>query len=158
MCTVTKGEAHRSVAPAGSVLSLDGSRAVAGFDGRDGGAAVLRLHAGSTLEIVADTAGATTLGEFRSGAFGASPAVASAVALGGTLRLDLSDWAPGRGGAVETLIRADQITGAFDDIEIIGLAANRGARIVIDHHADEVKLMLTRRRDNPLDLRVVGQP
>ncbi|KGJ14721.1 hypothetical protein, partial [Paracoccus sanguinis] len=64
----------------------------------------------------------------------------------------------GRGGAVETLIRADQITGAFDDIEIIGLASDRGARIVIDHDADEVKLMLTRRRDNPLDLRVVGQP
>ena len=128
---------------AGSVLSLDGSRAVAGFDGRDGGAAVLRLHAGSTLEIVADTAGTTTLGEFRSGAFGASPAVASAVALGGTLRLDLSDWAPGRGGAVETLIRADQITGAFDDIEIIGLASDRGARIVIDHDADTVTLSLT---------------
>ncbi|WP_146038726.1 PA14 domain-containing protein [Paracoccus sp. SY] len=127
---------------AGSRLTLEGSRTKTGFDGKDGDTAVLRFHNGALLEFVADTKGFSTLGEFRSGAFGATPNVETGIRLDGKLKIDLSGWAAGSGSITKTLIKADQLVGSFDDIEIIGLAPDRNASIVIDYVADEFRFVM----------------
>ncbi|MBB1492629.1 hypothetical protein H5395_14015 [Paracoccus sp. MC1854] len=129
---------------AGSRLTLEGSRIATGFDAQDGAAAVLRLHKGAALDFVADADGLSTLGEFRSGAFDETSQLDSAVQLGGTLTIDLSGWELGQSAPTITLMKADQIVGDFDDIEIIGLGPDRDALLQIDHLDDEIRLMIGR--------------
>lgn len=126
----------------GARLTVEGSQVRVGFDGADGGAALLRLHEGSETAFVADEGGFSALREFRSGAFGDAPAVSSGVALDGVLSLDLSDWTPARVRSVQTLISADEIVGQFDDVQVSGLDRDRDLLIRIDYDADQVLLIL----------------
>lgn len=126
----------------GSRLIVNGSDALAGFDGSDGKAAVLRMHDGSTTRFVADADGFGQIDEFRSGAFGASPNVTSGVMLNGTLRIDLGAWSSNTKATNVTLIDADQILGDFDAIRINGLGDKRDALVRIDYVRDEVILVL----------------
>ena len=100
------------------------------------------MHDGSTLFFKADAAGLSTLGEFRSGAFGASPQIDTAVRLDGDLKIDISAWVAGAGSVSETLIKADEIVGSFDSIEVIGMAKDRNATVVIDYDADEFRFVM----------------
>lgn len=126
---------------AGHTMSVGGG-AKAGFDGDDGGMAILDMHEGATLAF---TAGGNDLGsieEFRSGAFGDAPDVQSGIDLGdATLEIDLSGLTAEAGTAF-TLMDADEIVGLFNDAVVGGLGA-RNATIVIDYETDSVTLELS---------------
>lgn len=124
-----------------SSLTVTGSKARAGFDGADSGAAVLRLHNGSKVNLVADETGIGSITEFRSGAFGETSKVSSGVALDGTLTLNLKDYKVAEAGKL-VLIDADQIIGKFDELSITGLGDKRDALVRIDYVRDEVTLVL----------------
>ena len=120
----------------GSSLTVLGDEGKTGFDGTGGGTAVLLLEDGSTLRFDADDGDLGTIEEFRSGAFGDNPNVASGVNLGdATLELDLAGWT----GRSEVLIDVDDIIGTFSDLNITGLG-NRDAELVINYTNDTVTL------------------
>ena len=125
----------------GGSLHVDGARARVGFDGDADGIAVLRAG-GGTLSFAARGDGLGQVSEFRSGAFGDAPDVRSGIDLeGGTLRLDLG------AGAFEgrhALLRADEIVGRLDAIEVAGLRDDQDLRVVLDHGADVVDLVFGR--------------
>ncbi|GHG11449.1 PA14 domain-containing protein [Paracoccus aerius] len=125
-----------------SSLVIEGSRVKVGFDGHNGDTGVLRMHDGSTLSFTADVAGLSTLGEFRSGTFGKAPEIDTAIRLNGDLKIDVSAWAAGSASVSETLIKADEILGSFDSIEVIGMLGDRNATIVIDYDADEFRFVM----------------
>lgn len=122
-----------------SQLSVVGSTAKVGFDGQSGGLAVLTMEDGSLLTFAADAAGFSTIGEFRSGAFDQTGTpVTSGVALNGTLKIDLTDYA---GGADSfDLIAVDTILGHLDDVEFVGLASDLNARVIVNYKTDTVSL------------------
>ena len=126
----------------GSSLAIEGSKVKVGFDGHNGDTGVLRMHDGSTLSFKAEAGGLSTLGEFRSGAFGKATDIDTAIRLDGDLRIDISAWRAGKNSVTETLIKADQLVGSFDSIEVVGLADNRNATIIIDYDADEFRFVL----------------
>ncbi|VDS10790.1 Hemolysin, plasmid [Paracoccus haematequi] len=126
----------------GSSLAVEGSRVKVGFDGHNGDTGVLRMHDGSTLSFIADVAGLSTLGEFRSGTFGKAPEIDTAIRLGGDLKIDVTAWGADTASVSETLIKADEIVGSFDSIKVIGMAGNRNATIVIDYDADEFRFVM----------------
>ncbi len=141
---------------AGSELHIDGSDGRVGFDGATGDTAVLRLSEDGTLSFSADSDGIAGIEEFRSGAFGDSPDVASGANLGlGALKLDLSGLA-GTTGSFR-LISVDEMIGEFSDIEIIGLAGNRNAELVVDYETDMLTLNVTGGGNGRVDLSQIGE-
>ncbi|WP_299819370.1 right-handed parallel beta-helix repeat-containing protein [uncultured Jannaschia sp.] len=139
----------------GGALRIDGSRAEVGFDGADGGSAVLRLDADGTLGFASDAGGLAEIAEFRSGAFGDSPNVRSGVNLGGgTLELDLSG---GIANGRHTLIAADEIVGSFGEVQVEGLSGRRGYDIEIDYAADTVTLVVGSSGDAREEIRYLGE-
>lgn len=142
------GQALLAVSGGSFDLGADSSVTVAstaskiGFDGATADAAVLRLHDGATLNFVAAADGLGQITEFRSGAFGASSQVTSGVRLDGTLNIDLSGWEKSDAAGNWTLIKADQIIGSFDDIQIAGLGNRQDALVRFDYVRDEVILVL----------------
>jgi hypothetical protein len=127
---------------AGSTLEVTGDDGKTGFDGNNGGTAVLLLDDDSTLRFDVEDGELGIISEFRSGAFGDSPNVQSGVNLGNsTLELDLS----GRGSTItsDVLIEVDDLIGQFADIDVTGLAGNRNAEVVIDYNTDTVTLNVT---------------
>lgn len=127
---------------AGSSLTLEGSRIKVGFDGKDGETSVIRMHDGASLSFIADAKGFTTLGEFRSGAFGTSPVIDTAIRLDGRLTVDVSALAAGTGGGTWTLIKADEIVGSFDRVDIVGLSPDRSVTLVLDYDAEEFRFIM----------------
>ncbi len=126
---------------AGHTLALNDSDARMGFDGDDGGMAILDMHADATLAFSADDGDLGEIAEFRSGAYGDNPDVQSGIDLGNaTLSIDLTGLSAEAGTAF-TLMSADEIVGLFDDATIGGLGA-RDANIVIDYASDTVTLQL----------------
>ena len=126
----------------GDILTIDGSAAKLGFDGDNGGLALLTFDTNAELHFDADSAGFSTIREFRSGAFGDSPNVASRVDFGdSTLVIDLTD-AAGLAGTFD-LITADQLAGEFQSIEVQGLPSNQDANLRIDYVNDTVTITLT---------------
>ncbi|CAN0596561.1 unnamed protein product, partial [Ectocarpus sp. 12 AP-2014] len=116
-------------------LAVFEAAAKVGFDGENGGLAVLDLHEDSTVAFEAQDGGLGTIEEFSSGAFGDSPDVQSGIDLGNaTLSLNLSGLDASAGTAF-TLMDADEIAGIFSDANIDGLGA-RDARIVVDYEND----------------------
>jgi hypothetical protein len=125
---------------AGSKLELVGDRIRVGFDGDEGGTAVLRLDDQSTLSFLADADGdLATIREFKSGAFGDSPDVLSGVNLGSAaLKLNLA----GFDGTNVDLISVDELIGSFGTVDVTGLASGKGAKIVVDYTTDKVSLQV----------------
>lgn len=133
----------RFVAKDGDVISLTGGRAKIGFDDNDGDTAVLRMEDGAQLRFVADASGIGQIAEFRSGAFsatGVAADVTSGIVLDGKLVIDVT--ALGTAASNLTLVKADEIIGSFDEIEVLGLAGTRDATLRIDYDSDTVVLIL----------------
>ena len=123
-----------------SRIEIGGTDTRIGFDGDDDGAAILRLETGATLGFTAEGGGFATLGEFRSGAYGAAPDVQSGIDLGDAdLELDVT-------GLTATdsfvFIDADELVGSFGSLAVQGLG-NRDAEVTIDYEADTIWLDLT---------------
>lgn len=127
---------------AGSSISVDGSGASVGFDGALGDTGVLRLEEGGTLSFSADSEGFATIEEFRTGAMGDNPNIASGVNLGlGSLEIDITAL-NGSAGTYD-LIAVDEMIGELSDINLIGLAGNQDAHLVIDYTTDTLSVQLT---------------
>ena len=109
-----------------------------GFDGASGAAALV-MQSGATLGFVSSTSALPMLGEFRSGAFGAAPAVTSAVTLAGALEVTVTDLV---GTGAFTLIDVDTLTGALATATVTGLGS-RDAAVAVDRAAGTVTLTLT---------------
>ncbi|MEP6021550.1 MAG: calcium-binding protein [Paracoccaceae bacterium] len=126
----------------GDILTVEGSAANLGFDGETGDLALLTFDTNAELHFDADSGGFSTIREFRSGAFGDAPNVASHVDFGNsTLVIDLSD-AAGLAGTFD-LITVDQLVGEFQDIQVQGLPSNQDANLQIDYVNDTVTITLT---------------
>ena len=127
---------------AGDDLAILGGSSKVGFDSDDGGLAVLDFQSGSSVTFTAADGDLGEITEFRSGAFGTSPDVASGIDLGGTtLNVDLSGLSASAGTAF-TLMSSDELVGLFGNAVVGGLGA-RDANIVIDYQNDTVTLQLT---------------
>jgi hypothetical protein len=125
---------------ADSSLSIIGSNADVGFDGDQGGTAVLRFEESSVLSFEADETGVSGISEFRSGAFGDSPDVQSGVNVEKSiLRIDVSNLDQSE-ETEDSLIEADALVGAFSEIHITGLEDGQKAEIVVDYDTDDVML------------------
>lgn len=126
----------------GSSLEIVGDDARVGFDGENGGTGVLLLDDAATLSFDAENSQLGTIEEFRSGAFGDSPNIQSGANLGdATLHLDLSGWTGG--ASSQMLIDVDEVIGTFGEIDVVGLASNRDADVVIDYDNDTVTLNIS---------------
>ena len=127
----------------GSELEIVGNDADVGFDGGNGGTGVLLLDEGATLHFDAEGNRLGTIEEFRSGAYGENgPNIQSGVNLGdSTLQLDLSGWSGG--ASSNTLIEVDEVIGDFSDINVVGLAGNRDAELVVNYDDDTVVLNIS---------------
>ncbi|UAB91765.1 hypothetical protein I5192_22080 (plasmid) [Ruegeria sp. SCSIO 43209] len=144
--TVTDGQAILATdganydVEAGAILHVEGNDAKVGFDGETGDTAVLRLAEDGTLAFSAEDGDIGGIGEFRSGAFGDDPDVASGANLGlGTLDLDLSGLSAG----TYELLSVDEIIGEFSDVYFNGLAGNHDADLVVDYTNDTITLSVT---------------
>ena len=126
-----------------SNLTVTGSDARVGFDGVAGGTAALLLTEGADLKFVAEGGKIGTIEEFYSGKYEQSGSgVRSGVNLGGaTLEVDVSDVAALGQGSFE-LIHVDELIGTFGTINIVGLASNQAAKVVINYTTDKVMLHL----------------
>ena len=135
------GGAEYDVA-ASKTLAVFAEAAKVGFDGNDGGMAILDMHEDATLAYAAGDGGLGTIEEFRSGAFGDAPDVQSGIDLGGaTLEIDLSGLDASAGTAF-TLMDSDELVGLFNEATVGGLGS-RDATIVVDYVNDSVTLELT---------------
>ena len=159
--TVTGGQAILATGgaefdlDAGHRLAVEDSEAEVGFDGNDGGMAILDMSADATLAFSADSNGFGAIEEFRSGAFDGDTNVLSGVDLGGaTLEIDLAGLTA-EAGSVFTLMDADEIVGLFDDAVVGGLGA-RNATILVDYESDSVTLQLTSGSGN-VTIETLGQ-
>jgi hypothetical protein len=126
----------------GSRLIIEGDDAEVGFDGDQGGMAILRLERGAALDFRAEDGALGTIREFHSGAYeGEDPDVASGINLGnGALCVNLSTLGPE--ASEWTLMEADQLIGSFRAIYAKNLGAARNMEIVIDYDTDQVTLKL----------------
>ena len=146
--TVSGGTAV--LATGGAEFDLSDSRTLAvfeaaakvGFDGENGGIALLDMHEGSTVAFAAEDGDLATIEEISTGVYGSEPDVLSGIDLGNTtLSIDLSGLTADAGTAF-TLMDADEIVGIFDEATIGGLGA-RNAKIIVDYEADSVSLELS---------------
>ena len=138
----------------GDKLSVVGDAAI-GFDGDDGGMAILDMHDGATLAFAAENGALGTIEEFRTGSFDDRPDVQSGIDLGNsTLEINLAGLSASNGSKL-TLMSADEITGLFDDAVVGGLGS-RNATIVIDYAADSVTLQLSS-GNGSVSVQTVGQ-
>ncbi len=127
---------------ASKTLAVFDAAAKVGFDGDDGGLAILDMHEGATLAFEADNGDLGTIEEFRSGAYGDAPDVQSGIDLGdATLSINLAGLTATDGEAF-MLMDADEIVGLFSDASVEGLNG-QDARIVIDYENDSVTLELS---------------
>lgn len=121
-------------------LRVEGSAARLGFDGASNAAGALVLGDGARVELVADAAGISTLGEFRSGHWGVEgPRITSTLDLGdggATLSLDLGAYTS---AGVLSLAEADQILGGFGAVEIAGVDPAR-VTLTLDLASDTLDL------------------
>jgi hypothetical protein len=123
-----------------SHIHIDGAASRIGFDGDTDETALIRFEPGAMLEFTATSDGMSTIGEFRSGAFGDAPAIGSGIDLGGaSLTVNLTDPT-----ALEALILVDvdEIIGRFEDVTVQGLG-DRDATVVINYKSDIVSLQLS---------------
>jgi hypothetical protein len=129
---------------ASRTLAVFDAAARVGFDGDNGGMAILDMHEGATVAFAAQDGDLGSIEEFRSGAFGDTPNVQSGIDLGGAnLSIDLTGLDAAAGTAF-TLMDADELVGVFNEagLNISGLGA-RDARIVVDYENDSVTLELS---------------
>ena len=122
-------------------LAVFAEMAKIGFDGEEGGMALLDMHEGSTLAFAAEDGDLGTIEEFDSSAFDGPTDVQSGIDLGNaTLSLDLTGLSAEAGTAF-TLMDSDEIVGLFKEAVVGGLG-DRDARILIDYETDTVTLEL----------------
>jgi hypothetical protein len=123
-----------------SHIHIDGAASRIGFDGDTDETALIRFEPGAMLEFTATSDGMSTIGEFRSGAFGDAPAIGSGIDLGGaSLTVNLTD--PTALDAL-ILVDVDEIIGRFEDVTVQGLG-DRDAAVVINYKSDIVSLQLS---------------
>ena len=123
-----------------SHVHIDGAASRIGFDGDTDETALIRFEPGAMLEFTATSDGMSTIGEFRSGAFGDAPAIGSGIDLGGaSLTVNLTD--PTALDAL-ILVDVDEIIGRFEDVTVQGLG-DRDAAVVINYKSDIVSLQLS---------------
>ena len=126
----------------GRTLTVFEAVANVGFDGDDGGTAILDMQEGSTVAFAAEDGDLGTIEEFSSGAYGDEPNVQSGIDLGNaTLSIDLTGLTAESGTAF-TLMDADEIVGIFEEAIVGGLGA-QNAKIVVDYENDSVSLQLS---------------
>lgn len=126
----------------GKRLEIFDAAAKVGFDGEDGGMAILDLDEGGTLAFTADDGDLGTIGEFRSGTMDDSPDVLSGIDLeGATLEIDLAGLSGT--GSKFTLMTADEIGGSLADTQISGLGS-RDATVQVNYKTDTVTLSLSK--------------
>ena len=139
----------------GRTLAVFEAAANVGFDGDDGGIAILDMHEGSTVAFAAEDGDLGTIEEFSSGAYGDEPDVQSGIDLGNaTLSIDLTGLTAEAGTAF-TLMDADEIVGIFEEAVIGGLGA-QNAKIVVDYENDSVSLQLSA-GDGAVEVETLGQ-
>ncbi|MEM6635713.1 MAG: hypothetical protein AAF667_07455 [Pseudomonadota bacterium] len=138
---------------AGNTIGVTGNGARVGFDGANGGIAVLDLNDSGTLGFETDGDGDLGhIGEFKSGAYGDAPNVQSGVDLGdATLEVDVADF----DGSSHLLVEVDALAGTFGDIVVTGLGG-RDARIVVDYDTDTVSMELINGGSGSTMLEVIG--
>jgi hypothetical protein len=127
---------------AGAALTVRGDDAAVGFDGGVG-RSVLRLN-GGTLRFEADATGVSTIGEFASGRYGATPQVWSVFDMrAGVIEIDLSAYNPANGLSL-TLIDVDEVIGNAQalDVRIIGAPAGYYARVGVNGDLDMLGVTL----------------
>ncbi|MEM1159736.1 MAG: carbohydrate-binding protein [Pseudomonadota bacterium] len=148
---------------AGSTLNIRGDDARVGFDGDDGGTAVLNLDDDATLQFTAmrESNGSRSndlgeISEFRSGHFDSdSPDVMSGVNLGdGRLVLDLSNLQVTSG--THSLIEVDELIGTFSEVEVIGQSGSQSGQVTVDYVNDTVTLSLWS-GNGSMDLHTIGE-
>lgn len=127
----------------GSSLTIDGTRTKTGFDGATGQTAILRMHDGATINMVAGADGLGQIREFYSGAFGDKSSVTSGIRLDGTLSIDLSNWTATSKAQQWKILDADQLIGQFDDFKLTGLANDRDALLRVNYVSDDVMLVIS---------------
>ena len=98
-------------------LTIVGTGAKIGYDGESGSAAIT-MNASSVLDYDLGASSVSTIKEFRSGAYGATPNVASSFTADGTLNVDMTAYTSGAGTI--NLVTADTVTGTFDTINYTG--------------------------------------
>ncbi|GFE67357.1 calcium-binding protein [Litoreibacter roseus] len=140
----------------GSTLHIDGSEGRVGFDGENGGTAVLRLADDATLSFAAKDGSLGQIAEFRSGAFGeGGPDVQSGIDLGSATiavnfrGLDTANWN-------STLIEVDELMGSFRNVEIEGLSTELDAKLVLDYRTDTVSLEIIREGSGAVRVETIG--
>ncbi len=125
---------------AGSRLNVVGDNGEIGFDGNQGGLAILGLGDRSTLAFTAQDGRLGTIEEFRTGAFGDAPNVKSGIDLGNAgLQINLTGIT---GNQSFTLMQVDELIGRLETASFTGLGS-RNAEVVIDYATDTVRLGLT---------------
>lgn len=121
-------------------LRVEGAGARLGFDGAGNADGALVLDEGARIEFVADAAGVSSLGEFRSGHWGTdAPRIASTLDLGdggATLSLDLGAYTS---SGILSLAEVDEILGGFGAVEIAGIDASR-VTLTLDLAGDTLDL------------------
>ncbi|WP_411958380.1 right-handed parallel beta-helix repeat-containing protein [Paracoccus homiensis] len=127
----------------GSSLTIEGTGTRTGFDGASGGTALLRLHDGATINMIAGADGLGQIREFYSGAFGEQSSVTSGVRLDGTLSIDLSNWTASDAAQQWTVLDADQLIGQFDEFKLTGLASDRDVLLRVNYVSDDVTLVIS---------------
>ena len=126
----------------GNTLAVESSTAKVGFDGDDGGIAILDMHNGADVTFSSRDGDLGQIGEFRTGAMGDNTNVLSGVDLGNaTLTIDLTGLNASTGNTF-TLIESDEIVGTFNEVKLTGLGA-RDAEVTIDYQTDSVSLALS---------------
>lgn len=141
----------------GRTLAIFDAAAKVGFDGDDGGMAILDLDSEATLSIGSSDGEIASIEEFRSGAFGDAPNVQSGIDLGGaTLEINLDGLSASQAGTF-TLMDADEIVGIVDAATLsIGGLGGRDANLVIDYVNDTVALELIEGGTGAIDVVTLG--
>ncbi|MGR3515310.1 MAG: hypothetical protein ACU0GG_21310 [Paracoccaceae bacterium] len=140
---------------AGERLEVLSDEASVGFDGDNGGMAILDLDDESTVAFSAEDGDFASIAEFRSGTFGDAPNVQSGIDLGGSvLEIDLAGL-DGSSGSVFSLMDSDELVGTFDDAIVSGLGS-RDATVVVDYVNDTVRLELTNNGSGQVSIQTNG--
>ncbi len=127
-----------------SRLHITGGDAKVGFDSADSAPAVLLLGKDAQIGFTADAeTGLGTIREFYSGRFESDGlTIQSGINLGDSdLFLDIASLDPGT-AYNHTLMRADELIGSFDDVNVTGLSGSQDLTITVDYTLDAVMLSL----------------
>jgi hypothetical protein len=144
--TILASDDSKFVVDGEDYIKIGFKRSKVGFDGQNGGDAVLELKEGATLEFSLDTEKVSTIREFKSGHFGDAPNVNSIVDLGQantTLKIDLSEGTFEDGIYQYDLVNdIDNLLGRFGQIDIAGNDNVSGVNTVYNYETDQLSVTI----------------